>query len=32
MNNLFWIGVYPGMDDNAIDFMVEKLIEVVKNQ
>lgn len=25
MNNAFWIGVYPGMTDNMIDFMVESI-------
>ncbi|WP_459478706.1 lipopolysaccharide biosynthesis protein RfbH [Clostridium saccharoperbutylacetonicum] len=23
MNNTFWIGVYPGMDDKQIDYMIE---------
>ena len=29
MNNTFWIGVYPGMSDEMIDYMAEKIIEAV---
>jgi CDP-6-deoxy-D-xylo-4-hexulose-3-dehydrase len=25
MNRLFWLGVYPGIDDNAMDYMSEKI-------
>lgn len=25
MNNSFWLGVYPGMSDKEIDFMIEKI-------
>ena len=31
MNNTFWIGVYPGMTDEMIDYMAEKVIEAVDN-
>jgi len=31
MNNVFWIGVYPGMELEMLDFMVEKIIEYVDN-
>lgn len=27
MNNSFWIGVYPGMSEEEIEFMIEKIIE-----
>lgn len=30
MNNTFWIGVYPGMTDEMIDFMVKIIIEAVE--
>jgi len=29
MENVFWIGVYPGLDDQRIDFMLEVLHEAV---
>lgn len=30
MNNSFWIGVYPGMTDEMIDYMAEVIIDAVK--
>lgn len=30
MNHLFWIGVYPGLDDNAMDYMVDALLALGK--
>lgn len=30
MNNTFWVGVYPGMTDEIIDYMSEVIIEAVK--
>ena len=30
MNNSFWIGVYPGMTDEMLDYMAQCLIEAVK--
>lgn len=30
MNNSFWIGVYPGMTDEMIDYMAEMVKEAVK--
>lgn len=30
MNNTFWIGVYPGMNDQMIDDMSNAIIEFVK--
>ena len=30
MNNSFWIGVYPGMTDEMLDYMAECIIEAVK--
>jgi CDP-6-deoxy-D-xylo-4-hexulose-3-dehydrase len=28
MNNTFWIGVYPGMTDEMIDYMIESIIKI----
>jgi CDP-6-deoxy-D-xylo-4-hexulose-3-dehydrase len=25
MNNTFWIGVYPGMTDDKLDYMIETI-------
>ena len=25
MNNTFWIGVYPGLNDDAIDYMASQI-------
>ena len=30
MNNTFWVGVYPGMTDEMIDYMAETIKEAVK--
>lgn len=30
MNDTFWIGVYPGMSDEMIDYMSETIIEAIK--
>ena len=30
MNDTFWIGVYPGMREKMIGFMVERIREIVK--
>ncbi|MDM5263702.1 lipopolysaccharide biosynthesis protein RfbH [Sulfurovum sp. XTW-4] len=30
MNNSFWIGLYPGMGDDAINYMIKKIREFVK--
>ncbi len=30
MENSFWLGVYPGMTDEMIDYMVEMLLEAIK--
>ncbi len=30
MNDGFWIGLYPGMGDDAIDYMIEKIREFVE--
>ncbi|QSZ42364.1 lipopolysaccharide biosynthesis protein RfbH [Sulfurimonas aquatica] len=30
MNDSFWIGLYPGMGDDAIDYMVKKIKEFLK--
>ena len=30
MNDTFWIGVYPGMTDEMIDFIIKKITEAVR--
>lgn len=30
MNNSFWVGVYPGMTDEMLDYMAQIIIEAVK--
>lgn len=30
MENSFWVGVYPGMTDEMIDYMIEIILEAVK--
>ncbi len=30
MNNAFWIGVYPGMTEEKLEYMVKKIKEIVK--
>lgn len=30
MNNSFWIGVYPGMTDEMIDYMIKIIVEVIE--
>jgi CDP-6-deoxy-D-xylo-4-hexulose-3-dehydrase len=32
MRDTFWIGVYPGMSDEMIDYMAEKIHEALKQQ
>lgn len=32
MNNSFWIGVYPGMTDEMLDYMAEAIKEAVQKQ
>ena len=32
MNNTFWIGVYPGMTDEMIDYMAKTIMEAVNAQ
>ena len=31
MNNTFWVGVYPGMTDEMIDYMAKVIMEAVNN-
>jgi len=31
MNDSFWVGLYPGMGDDAIEYMVKKIREFVEN-
>lgn len=31
MNNSFWVGVYPGMTDEMIDFMAKVIIEAISS-
>ena len=30
MNDTFWVGVYPGMTDEMIDYMAETIREALK--
>ena len=30
MNDTFWVGVYPGMTDEMIDYMAKKIVEALK--
>jgi len=32
MNNTFWIGVYPGMTNEMLDFMILSIKEFIKNR
>lgn len=32
MNDSFWVGVYPGMNDEMIDYMAETVIGAVENE
>ena len=32
MNNTFWVGVYPGMTDEMIDYMAKTIIEAVNGK
>ncbi|MBE3605365.1 lipopolysaccharide biosynthesis protein RfbH [Campylobacter sp. RM13119] len=32
MNDSFWIGLYPGMGDDAIDYMIKKIREFIKTK
>lgn len=32
MNNSFWIGVYPGMNNDKLDYMIEIIIEFVEKR
>ena len=29
MNNTLWVGVYPGMTDEMLDFMIKKIKEYI---
>ena len=31
MTNSFWIGLYPGMGDDAINYMIKKIRKFVQN-
>jgi hypothetical protein len=30
MNNTFWIGVYPGLKEKMIEFMIKKIRESIE--
>lgn len=32
MNNTFWVGVYPGMTDEKIDYMVQVITSAVNRE
>jgi len=32
MNRTFWVGVYPGMTEEMVDFMVDKIRAFVKDK
>jgi CDP-6-deoxy-D-xylo-4-hexulose-3-dehydrase len=29
MNNVFWVGVYPGLHDDQVDFMIESFHDLL---
>ena len=29
MNNTFWVGVYPGLTDEQIDYMIRIILEAI---
>jgi CDP-6-deoxy-D-xylo-4-hexulose-3-dehydrase len=31
MNNVFWIGVYPGLTGEMLDYVAETIVEFVEN-
>ena len=31
MNNTFWVGVYPGMTDEMIDYMAKIILEAIRS-
>ncbi len=31
MNDSFWIGLYPGMGDDALGYMIEKIKEFINS-
>jgi CDP-6-deoxy-D-xylo-4-hexulose-3-dehydrase len=31
MRDTFWVGLYPGMTDEMIDYMAKTIIEAVEN-
>ena len=30
MNNSFWVGVYPGMTDEMVDYMAKTILEAIR--
>ena len=32
MNDTFWVGLYPGMTNDMIDFMAKTIIEGIREQ
>lgn len=32
MNDVFWVGVYPGLENAQLDYVAEKLIEIIVRQ
>jgi CDP-6-deoxy-D-xylo-4-hexulose-3-dehydrase len=32
MRDTFWVGVYPGMSEEMINFMIEKIREFVRDK
>tara|TARA_B100000749_G_scaffold280898_1_gene280828 strand:+ start:22519 stop:23853 length:1335 start_codon:yes stop_codon:yes gene_type:complete len=32
MNNTFWIGVYPGLDESRLKYMTDKISEYIENE
>jgi CDP-6-deoxy-D-xylo-4-hexulose-3-dehydrase len=32
MNNTFWLGVWPGLTTEMLDYVIEKIHEILRNE